>query len=194
MWRCMRLIVHPRCQGAKIGMNEKIPIQFSLTITKCAHSRAPRFHWAILTGPKIEKPGRDGTRHHAKDGARNTGERFWYYAWNRIPLNSTAHLLVRIMVGKIVDEKRLLDVLSKVPIVHEDWSWNCVIWVKHALEALQADGRAVGTAVLDWNVVRDKALAYHREKLAQGRLKEVGMLNRAPSPTYDLLRGEETIP
>ena len=54
--------------------------------------------------------------------------------------------------------------------------------------------RALGTAVLDWKTVRDQAMKYHDEKKAQGRLQRVGILNRGPAPTFDLLQRRETIP
>jgi hypothetical protein len=122
------------------------------------------------------------------------GGRHWYYAWQRISMIATQHLLVRVTVGKIVDREHLLDVLQRVPVVQEDREWNCVVWVQHALEALQADKKAVGTAVLDWNTVRDRAMKYRHEKEAQGRLRGVGIFNRGPAPTFDLLQQRETIP
>jgi hypothetical protein len=38
--------------------------------------------------------------------------------------------------------------------------WNCVGWVKDALELLKADPRALVTSVIEWEIVRDAAMAY----------------------------------
>ena len=74
-----------------------------------------------------------------------------------LPTNS---LLVRVVIGKIIDKSRVHDNLCAVPVKQNDPNWNCVIWVKEALEALQKDAQALGTSKLDWRTVREAAMSY----------------------------------
>ena len=61
------------------------------------------------------------------------------------------------------------------------------------LQRLAADGRAVGTAVLDFQRIESFAREYVRRKMAEGRYQ--GSIDpSAPRPTYDLILGREIIP
>lgn len=102
-------------------------------------------------------------------------------------------LLVRIVIGKVAQMERLADVLRNVPIVQDDQSWNCVIWAKHAIRALRADGNALGTSELDWSIVRDAATELCRNKRAQHRFDGAGNFDMLRPATYDLLEGKELI-
>lgn len=69
-------------------------------------------------------------------------------------------------------------------------------WVKEALETLAKDGKALGSAVTDWEIVRDTSLRYVREKKAAHRFDgkaEDGQYDRMIVPTYDLLEKRETM-
>lgn len=44
--------------------------------------------------------------------------------------------------------------------------------MQHALEALHKDARAMGTATLGWNAVRDEAMRYVEHKKAGHRFDE----------------------
>jgi hypothetical protein len=103
------------------------------------------------------------------------------------------NLLVRVTVGKVVDGKRLETILRGINVVQGDSTWNCISWVREALEALRADGKALGTSQLDWNIVRDTAMKYCEDKKLQHRF-EVGNFNATKAPTYDLLEGREISP
>lgn len=103
-------------------------------------------------------------------------------------------LLVRIMIGKIEKKDRFLSVLRKVPIRQEMPGWNCVIWVHEALEALHADGRSLGTSMIDWQRVRDMAMAYVQRKKDEHRFDGLGSFDTKKVPTYDMLKNKETIP
>jgi hypothetical protein len=48
--------------------------------------------------------------------------------------------------------------------------WNCVFWVKEALEMLKADPKALGTSVVEWEKVRSEAMGYCQRKKDQHRL------------------------
>lgn len=88
----------------------------------------------------------------------------------------------------------LTETVRGTPIVQSDPNWNCVTWVKDALETLQVDGRALGTSQLDWKTVRDAAMGYCQEKRVQHRFDGSGTFDIRKAPTYSLLEGRETIP
>lgn len=103
-------------------------------------------------------------------------------------------LLVRVMIGKVVKMDRLEKAVRGTPVVQSDRNWNCVIWVKDALEALQVGERAMGTCELGWTTVRDAAMRYCQEKRNQHRFDGSGNFDLSKAPTYNLLEGRETIP
>ncbi|KAF2222573.1 hypothetical protein BDZ85DRAFT_313592 [Elsinoe ampelina] len=68
--------------------------------------------------------------------------------------------LVAVLVAKIEDEARLDAILCGVPVVQNDPNWRCRAWVRDAVNAIAADGRAVGTSELVWAEVEDTAKAF----------------------------------
>ncbi|KEZ41865.1 Homospermidine synthase (spermidine-specific) [Scedosporium apiospermum] len=92
----------------------------------------------------------------------------------------------------IVHEKRLVDIIRKVPVVQNDPNWRCRTWVSAVLSSLQKDGKAVGTSQLDWAKIEALAREYVAKKMAAGRyLKAEEML--LPKPTWDMLEEKEII-
>ena len=73
-------------------------------------------------------------------------------------------LLVYVIIGKIEDRDRLVNVLRNNPIRQGDSGWNCVIWIKEALKGLKVDKKALGTSVIEWNQVQDRAMTYCQRK------------------------------
>lgn len=118
----------------------------------------------------------------------------WYFEERDVGLLATSMLLVRIMIGKVENMNRLVRTLRKVPIRPEQAGWNCVGWVKEALEALNADGKALGTSVTEWQAIRDGAMWYVQKKKDEHRFDGKGNFDMKYAATYDLLDGKETIP
>lgn len=102
-------------------------------------------------------------------------------------------LLVRIMIGKIENKARVIRLLRNNPIKQGRPGWNCVVWVEEALEALKADGKAMGTSILEWERIRDGAMNYCQRKKDQHRFDGQGSYDVSKAPTYDLIQGKETI-
>ncbi|KAJ9413274.1 hypothetical protein FOXG_21994 [Fusarium oxysporum f. sp. lycopersici 4287] len=106
-----------------------------------------RYHWGFLIGPKNEKGAKvSGIRHHVK----NHPIRSWIY--EEIPLSnvrSTNNLLARIVIAKIEDEGRLVDIIRNTPVAQNDPNWRYRTWVAQALSQIAQDGMATGTAELD---------------------------------------------
>ncbi|KAI1881732.1 hypothetical protein JX265_000558 [Neoarthrinium moseri] len=160
-----------------------------------------KYHWALLTGPKTERDEPTGKRYHAKEqmiSIRGHIQSQWQFDERDVSMLATSMILVRIVVGKIKDRKRVASILRSIPIRGDQPGWNCVGWVKEALEALGKDGKALGTSVIDWRTIRDAALSYVRHKEAQHRFDgraQAGIFNARQVPTYDLIETkQETIP
>ena len=151
-----------------------------------------KYHWAILIGPKLEDHSLRGLRFHAKEKVTPNGTE-WFFEERDIPLAPTGMLLVRIMIGKVRDKARAIGLLRNTPIKQGQPGWNCVVWVKETLEALKADGKAMGTSILDWKSVRDGAMDYCQRKKDEHRFDGRGSSDSSKAPTYDLIEGKETI-
>ena len=84
-------------------------------------------------------------------------------------------LLIRIVVGKVVDGNRLVEILRNTPIRQGQPGWNCVLWVKEALEMLKVDTKALGTSVVEWK----KRCATGRWIIVSGRKTSTVSMARA---------------
>jgi len=49
-------------------------------------------------------------------------------------------ILIRIVSAKIKDGRRLLEILTEIPMRQDYPGCNCILWLKEAVEALLADG------------------------------------------------------
>ena len=131
-----------------------------------------------------------GTRYHVKNHPI-TG---WVY--EEVPLNnvqSTVNLLARILIAKIENEDRLVEILRSIPVVQNDPSWRCRTWLANALKAIKADGKAVGTSELDWAKIEPLAREYVGKKVASGRYT-IQQDAQQPKPTWNMLDGKEIVP
>jgi hypothetical protein len=156
-----------------------------------SHIPPARYHWAFLVGPKTEKDAEvPGKRYHVK----NPINRGWVYEELELRnVRTTDNLLVRVLIGKVADLERLENVFRSVPVVQNDPNWRCRTWTRHAVEALAADGKAMGTSVLDWQKIEDTAKWYAGEKADAGRFRDADLI-RMPKPTWDMLKNKETVP
>lgn len=144
-------------------------------------------------GPKVEAAGKMGARYHAKEAPRAGGGSEWRFEERQCELIATSMLLVRLLIGKVEDGNRLAEILRKTPIRQNQAGWNCVHWVKEALEGLKADGKALGTSIVEWETVRDQAMGYCQRKKEQHRFDGRGNFDMKKAPTYDLIERKETI-
>lgn len=90
--------------------------------------------------------------------------------------------------------ERLLQIIRSIPVRPDEPGWNCVWWVKEALQALKADGKTLGTSVVDWETVRDVAMRYVQKKKDEHRFDGKGNFDMQKAATFDLIEGKETIP
>lgn len=141
-------------------------------------------------GPKIEdKPEVPGMRYHVK----NHPIHGWVYEEVALTnVRSTTTLLARVLIAKVEDEKRLVEIFRNTPVVQDNPNWRCRTWVAHALSRIMKDGNAVGTAQLDWGKIEALAREYVAEKTAAGRYLEVTTITQ-PKPTWDMLERKEVV-
>lgn len=123
----------------------------------------------------------------------NTPTQDWKYEEVELgSVRSTNTLLARVLIAKIEDHPRLVDLLRKFPVVQNDSSWRCRSWIASALDALAKDGKAVGTSELEWRKVEDTARQYVAQKTAAGRYRRAEDLLK-PKPTWDMLENREVV-
>ena len=122
------------------------------------------------------------------------GSNVWEYNEEETGTAHTLRLLTRTQIGKVNDMAVLKYILKNVPIrAGAVEGWNCVAWVREALELVAIDDTAMGTAVLDWETVRDAAMKYTQEKLDNHRFDgtATAISEFDFPPTYNLLEGRE---
>lgn len=125
---------------------------------------------------------------------RNNPIHGWKY--EEVPLEnvqSTNNLLARILIAKIEDEERLVNIFRSIPVTQNDPNWRCRTWVANALAEILRDGKALGTSELNWQKIEETAREYVSKKTAAGRYQNVADILK-PKPTWDMLENKEIIP
>lgn len=77
-------------------------------------------------GPKIETEGKMGVRYHAKERLKAPGVVEWEFEERESLLLATSMLLVRVIIGKVEDGSRLVEILRSIPIRQGQAGWNCI--------------------------------------------------------------------
>ncbi|KAK2596537.1 hypothetical protein N8I77_013423 [Diaporthe amygdali] len=159
-----------------------------------------KYHWALLVGPKHEDNNSKGKRYHVKETMTTVGGRTqsrWVFEEREIGMNPTAMILVRVIIGKVTNAERVAALLREVPVRDNQSGWNCVWWLREALEMLRADGKALSrSSSIAWEDAGKAAMEFvhrkEREHRFDGRAAP-GWFDMNRVATYDLLRGEEIV-
>lgn len=117
----------------------------------------------------------------------------WHFEEAGISRSPERVLLARVVVAKAVDRDRLLTVLRSVPVRQGVEGWNCVAWVREALELLREDGSVLGTAKLEWAVVRDAVMGYVGRKKGAHRFAGEGGFDMSRVATWDSIEERELV-
>lgn len=122
----------------------------------------------------------------------------WVYEERDIGMNPTAMILVRVVIGKVASLDRVMAVLRGVPVRDGQPGWNCVWWVREALEMLRLEGEGAlsRTSVTGWDEVRGAAMGYVERKMREHRFDggaPPGLFDMDRVATYDLLQMGEII-
>lgn len=188
----------PRGEDESVSLSHAVPTN-RLSANKDAKP-THRYHWAFLAGPK-QHP-KSGSRHimyHAKERLVMSGNPpqlrpEWQYVNDS---DRAAMLLVRVVVGKIIDRDRLEQIFRNVPLRTDDPDWNCVLWMEDAFRRVLADDQALASTVKDWESVRCKAMWYVSHKKAAHRFDGKDsdtFLDPMKPATWDMLRNLEMTP
>lgn len=100
------------------------------------HPKEDRHHWALLA---ISSGSNRATRFHAINFFSSPEQTHWLYEEVHVDARGTPKLLAQTLIGEIVDLDRLLDVLRDVLLDQETPGWNCVSWIRSALDAIDED-------------------------------------------------------
>ncbi|KAJ5948186.1 hypothetical protein N7466_001201 [Penicillium verhagenii] len=148
-----------------------------------------KYHWAFLIGPKEERNDVVPGKHcHVKNSPFG-----WVYEGVKIKnVRNTDNLLARIVIAKVEDEERLLNLFRHLPVVQGNPEWRCRTWIASALAEIAKDGECVGTAELDWEKIEAIAREYVGEKTAGGRYESAADIMQ-PKPTWDMLENKESV-
>ncbi|KJZ71011.1 hypothetical protein HIM_09590 [Hirsutella minnesotensis 3608] len=156
------------------------------------------YHWSFIVGPKTEGIHSRGSRFHAVEkiveNDQSGPKAAWAYEEREIGMEPTSMLLVRIMIAKVKSVRRLRSLFEGVPVRPDVVGWNCVGWIKEALEAALSDGKALGTSASDWESVRDTAMWYVETKKAAHRFDGKGHYDSKVAATWDMMQGVELTP
>lgn len=127
----------------------------------------------------------------------------WVFEERDIGMNPTAMILVRVIIGKVANVDRVASVLREVPVRDNQSGWNCVWWLREALEMLRADGKALSggrsssaAAAAAWEEAGEAAMGFVRRKEREHRFDgkaAPGWFDMSRVATFDLLRGEEVV-
>ena len=144
-------------------------------------------------GPKSDKIEDDGVRYHARERMKQDGTSEWEFEEAPTTMLPSRMIMVRILIAKIENRDALAQLLRKVPIRQGQQGWNCVAWIKEALEKLQMSKNIIGTSAVEWEAVRNAAMTYVQKKKDQHRFDGKGSFETARVATFDLIQGKETI-
>ncbi|EHY60979.1 hypothetical protein ABEF92_004502 [Exophiala dermatitidis] len=164
---------------------------FHIAVIRSRLNIIPRYDWSFLIGPKVEDRQQvPGMRYHVK----NHFTHGWTYEEVSVSnVQNTNTLLARIVVAKVEDERRLVEIFRTTQVVQNDPQWRCRTWISDVLARLAIDGKAVGTSQLDWGKVEAVARGYVTKKVAAGRYS-AGKDMASPKPTWDMLEEKEIVP
>lgn len=151
------------------------------------------YHWALIVGPKTERPDDVAIRYHAKDRTNASGLKEWRFERVEASLQATSMILVRITVAKIIKPEEVEMILRAIPIVQNNPDWDCITWVKDALTALDQSG-CFGTRQSEWTVVKQAAIEYVTRKVTEHRFDGKIKVDTEKVPTYDLIDRKEVVP
>lgn len=146
-----------------------------------------------MIGPKLIEPDFRGIRIHITPAHPRLGLNHWDYEEVGCNMHGNGRELVRFAIAKVKSCERLLDILREVSIVQGDPDWNCVFWVRDALDAVWKDSRAAGVPTVGWETYRGAAMRYCQRKIDNHRFDGEGEFNMSDVPTYDVLQDKEII-
>lgn len=126
---------------------------------------------------------------------QHNGSKDWGYSTTWSYAFDPEKLLVRVMVGRVLNLDRLESVLESVPLCEKAKkpSYYNKQWVKDALAALDEDMFAMGRRKLDWTTLKIHSAGYVGFKLSWDRWRTRQEFWGPCTPVYDLITGCEEV-
>jgi hypothetical protein len=139
------------------------------------------YHYALMTCPKSHKRkfAVEGSnlsvfrKYHVKNTIQSVEGQLvqpWIYESLMVDRASEPGLLVFVVIGKIIKPDQLEKALENVPIYQADsekgLSFDCVEWVRSAVESLRSAGIISKTA--EWSKLKEQAIDFVAEKKNEG--------------------------
>jgi len=160
--------------------------------------------------------GVDSSPCHTYDQSLWSSSSKWAFQCETVAMHLSSLPLARLVIGKVKDRERLIQVIANVPI--PDATTDCSntdngtsspsscsssspqpsypdkLWIQHAIAALEADKkRCLSTSFTTWDVIEQTASSYVSGKRNQKRYDFFGGWNRSKPPTFDMLDDQELI-
>ena len=88
----------------------------------------------------------------------DSGRFQWVFEEQTGAVEASGMLLVRITIAKVVRREQLMGILRDVLVKQGEPGWNCVGWVREALDELRSHAEVLGTSRIGWQDVRDTAM------------------------------------
>jgi hypothetical protein len=122
-------------------------------------SQSPdRYHWALLAVPANDNSLQPiAIRFHARDYYNSPDQTHWIYEEIHVSARGTPKLLTQTYIGDVIEQERLLEILRDAPVKQEK-GWNCVSWVRRAMEMIWAEGILEGGRQDRWEALKLEAL------------------------------------
>ncbi|KAI9751895.1 MAG: hypothetical protein M4579_005852 [Chaenotheca gracillima] len=196
LWNVYRAVCCPRSFFRQVFGKEKLRLYVSLYARGGVEH--DRYHWALTTGPKTELETDDsfGLRFHVKQIVDPKGpspnSTLWQYEQMDMKAFATRMILIRVLIAKVLDYEKLEEIIRNAPVVQDDPSWTCRIWVKNTVAILAAKKCAIGTSTMDWAKIEETARTYVRQKKDEHRFDGMGHYDRKVA-TWDVIEGQEIV-
>jgi hypothetical protein len=142
-------------QSSKVRLYLALYIRDGVTVRSQA---LDHYHWALLAISSKDKSLQPiATRFHARDYYINPSQTHWIYEEIHVSSRGTPKLLSQTYIGDVVETERLFEILRDAP-VKQEMGWNCVSWVRGAMEMVWADEVLEGGKRDAWEGLEWKAL------------------------------------
>ncbi|KAJ8128064.1 hypothetical protein O1611_g5570 [Lasiodiplodia mahajangana] len=155
-----------------------------------------KYHWALIVAPKTELDDQSRSiRFHAKQTpSAEPPHLVWRYEEERLDIGARNILLTRVVIGNVLDMGRLRSIFANIPVRPDVPNWNCVGWVREAVEAALKDSEALSSSITSWEAVKEKSLWYIQKKTVEHRFDGQGNFSGQKAATWDMLEDKEVIP
>lgn len=118
----------------------------------------------------------------------------WIYEAAKINIHYDKQILVRVLLGELPRVDVAERIFAEIPVIQDDSTFNCIIWVQQALSRLNQAKIAGAGVVFDWDSIEKTALEFVQKKKHQGRYGTDWKGDSSEVATFDMQVGREMVP